>query len=63
MLARDFERRQPIARLQHAIAVRFEEIVEELHIELVVLDDQNGLGLRRVCCEHLLGSHSLSRYV
>ena len=37
------ERRQPVAGLQHAIAVRLEQIVEELHVELIVLDDENRL--------------------
>src|ERR1700674_12511 len=32
-----------VPRLQRLVAVRVEQVVEELHVQLVVLDDQNGL--------------------
>jgi hypothetical protein len=41
VLARDLERRQAVAGLQHPVAMRLEKIVEELHIELVVLDNEH----------------------
>src|SRR5581483_8647040 len=44
LLARDPERIHAAARLQCPVAVGVEQIVEELHIELVVLHDQDGLG-------------------
>ena len=43
MLAREIERLDPIAGADGVVTVRFEKIVEELHIELVVLHDQDGL--------------------
>jgi hypothetical protein len=33
-----------VRRFQGDIAMRFEEVVEELHVELIVLDDQNCFG-------------------
>ena len=43
-IARELQRVHAVARLQGTIAVRVEQIVEELHIELIVLHDQDGLG-------------------
>ena len=44
MLAREVERFDAVARPDRAVAVGFQQIVEELHVELVVLHDQDGLG-------------------
>src|SRR5690606_12249009 len=41
MLARQPERLYAIAGLQGGVAVRLEQVVEELHIELIVFDDEN----------------------
>ena len=63
MLARDLERLDPIARLQRVIAVRFEQIVEKFHIEVVVLDDQHLLGAlmaRREVPIHHFECHSVN---
>ena len=38
------QRIEAAAGLQRAVAVGIEQIVEELHVELVVLDDQDRLG-------------------
>ncbi len=43
MLARQFQGFETAPRLYRAITVRRQQIVEELHIELVVLDDQDRL--------------------
>ena len=40
------ERFQAVAGLQRLVAVGVEQVVEELHVELVVLDDQDRLGHR-----------------
>src|SRR5215204_4470377 len=40
--AGELERLDAVAGLQGGVAMRLEEVVEELHIELVVLDDENG---------------------
>ena len=50
MLAGEIERRETVARLEHTIAIGFEQIVKQLHVELVVLNDENRLRLRRCCC-------------
>src|SRR5215469_5271546 len=44
MLAREVERLDTVARCQGGITVRFQQIVEELHVELVVLHNQDGFG-------------------
>ncbi len=46
MPAGELQRLQPVAGLDGGIAMRGEQIVEELHVELVVLHDQNGLAAR-----------------
>ena len=40
--AGELERLDAVAGLQGRVAMRLEEIVEELHVELVVLDDEHG---------------------
>ena len=42
MLAREIERLDAVARADRRIAVGLQQIVEELHIELVVLHNQDG---------------------
>ena len=44
VLARQIERLDAVAGADGVVAVRFQQIVEELHVELVVFHDQNGLG-------------------
>ena len=44
MFAREIERLDAVARADSRVAVGFQQIVEELHIELVVLHDQDGFG-------------------
>src|ERR1700693_227613 len=44
MLAGQLQRLDTVAGTPRRIAVRFQQIVKELHIELVVLHDQDGLG-------------------
>src|ERR1700688_4519501 len=43
VFAREIERLDPIAGADGLVAVRLQEVVEELHIQLVVLHDQDGL--------------------
>src|SRR5215469_3274524 len=44
MLARQLQRFHAILGLQNVVAVRFQQIVEELHVEIVVFDDQDPLA-------------------
>ena len=44
VLAREVERLDAVAGADGLIAMRFQQIVEELHVELVVLHDQDGLS-------------------
>ena len=44
IFAREFDGLDAVARLDDAAAPQFQEIVEELHIQLVVFYDQNSLG-------------------
>ena len=44
MLASKVERLDAVARTDRLVAVGFQQIVEELHIELVVFHDQDGFG-------------------
>ncbi len=46
MLARDVERFHAVLGLQDVVAMGVQQIVEELHVELIVLHDQNRLGFR-----------------
>src|SRR5690606_5812828 len=41
---REVERLEPVARAHGLIAAGLDEVAEELHVELVVLDDHNLLG-------------------
>ena len=50
MLAGKVERLDAIARANGMVAVGFQQIVEELHIELVVLHDEDGLGHPKPSC-------------
>jgi hypothetical protein len=43
MSPREIQGLKPIARLYRPVTVRREEIVEELHVELIILNDQDGL--------------------
>src|SRR6185437_3806201 len=43
VLARKIERFDPVAGADGLVAVGFQQVVEELHIQLVVLHDQDGL--------------------
>ena len=45
MLARDVERFHAVLGLQDVVAMGVQQIVEELHVELIVLHDQDRLGL------------------
>ena len=38
------ERFHAITGLDHCVTTRFEQIVEELHVEFVVLNNHDGLG-------------------
>jgi hypothetical protein len=44
VFARQFQRLAAVFRFDRVLAVRFQQIMEELHVEIVVLDDENGLG-------------------
>ena len=49
VLAREIERLDAVAGADSLVAVRFQEVVEELHIQLVVLHDQDGLRHCPIC--------------
>src|SRR5262249_38285269 len=44
VLARQIERIDAVACADRPVALRFQQVVEELHVELVVFHDQHGLG-------------------
>src|ERR1700674_187123 len=44
MLAREIERLDPVARADGGVTVSLQQIMEELHVQLVVFHDQDGLG-------------------
>ncbi len=44
MFARDVERFHAVLGLEDVVAMGVKQIVEQLHVEFVVLDDQHGLG-------------------
>src|SRR6185312_10606513 len=44
VLTREVERLDTVSRSDGLIAMRFQQIVEELHVQLVVLHNQDGLG-------------------
>src|ERR1035441_7711193 len=53
VLAREIERLDAVAGADGQVAMRFQEVVEELHIQLVVLHDQDGLRhFPRPICPH-----------
>src|SRR5260221_2904063 len=57
MQARELQRLHTVLGLQGVVTMRLEQVVEELHIELIVLDDQYGLRLgARSSGMHRLGS-------
>jgi hypothetical protein len=43
VLSRELQRFHAVLGLQNVVAVRLDQIVEELHVELVVFDDQDRL--------------------
>src|SRR5487761_2128330 len=43
VLAREIQRLDSVAGADGLVAMRFQEVVEELHVQLVVLHDQDGL--------------------
>ena len=45
MLAGEIERLDAVAGAEGLIAVGFQQVVEELHVELVVLHDQDVLAI------------------
>ena len=47
VFAREIERLDAVAGADGLVAMRFQEVVEELHIQLVVLHDQDGPFPRR----------------
>ncbi len=55
---REIEHLETVAGLHRPIAVDVEKVVEELHVELVVLDDQDGLAGTTPGPEPTLGSHA-----
>src|SRR5947209_13391177 len=44
MLACEIERLDPVAGSDGLITVRLQQVMEELHVELIVLHDQDSLG-------------------
>ena len=46
MLAGEREGLDAVARLQRLIAMRLEQITKQLHVQLIVFDDENGFGHR-----------------
>src|SRR5205085_11242942 len=44
MLAREIQRVNAVARADGLVAMCLQQVVEELHVELVVLHDQDGFG-------------------
>ena len=44
MLARERQRLQTLAGLQGLVALGVEQIMKELHVQLVILDDEDFLG-------------------
>ena len=52
VLARDAQRVHAVLGLQNIVAARLKQVVEQLHVKLVILDHQNSLGgsIRRIVC-------------
>jgi len=43
MFTRELKRFLPVLGLERRIPLRFQKVVEELHVQLVIFDDKNGL--------------------
>ena len=46
MLARKVQSLKPVTGLDGPVAVRIEKVMKELHVEFVILNDENCLGAR-----------------
>ena len=53
MGARQGERLQALAGLQGLIALGIEQIMKKLHVQLVILDDEDFLGHHHLTCAPL----------
>src|SRR5438876_7296382 len=53
VLAREIQRLDTVAGTDSAVTMSFQQIVEELHVELVVLHDQDSLGHPALRLPHL----------
>jgi hypothetical protein len=61
MLARQLQGLDPVARLQRAVAVRLEQVIEKLHVEIVILNNQDLLGARAARAS--VSIHHVERHV
>ena len=48
MLARQLQTFGTVPRLQDAMAARFEQVTKELHVQIVIFDDEDRFGGRSV---------------
>src|SRR5665213_2013633 len=55
MQPREPQRLHPVLGLQNVVAVRLEQIVEKLHVEIIVLDDEDPLRYGNLFC---FGEHA-----
>ena len=62
MLAGEIERFDTVTRADGVVAVGLQQIVKELHIELVVLHDEDGLGHPKPSCVLTPGVPGDARY-
>ncbi len=46
VLARQFDRLDAAARLHDTVPAGLDEVVEQFHVQLIVLDNEHGLGHR-----------------
>src|SRR5216683_3188729 len=46
MLARELQRLHAVLGLQRIVTMRLQQVMEQLHIKVIVLDDENSLGHR-----------------
>ena len=60
MFARDVQRFHAILGLEDVVAVGVEQIMEELHVELIVFHDQDRLGFGVHGCSPAAYRHSQS---
>ena len=44
MIPGKIERREPFAGAKGVVAERFDEVAKELHVQLVILDNEDGFG-------------------